>query len=129
MPSKNARKNGISSISPANSATDTLMSTDEESSEIDFRQRKINAFLIALTLLLYLPGLRYVAAILMFHYLDWGWAGGIFSPFSKIGLGFLKFSPDRKQPRPAADFLGRDRLGFLISCLMMVAVVPAVTVQ
>jgi len=103
------------------------MTAPQPAAQIDFRLRKINAFLIAITLLLYLSGLRYIAAVLIFHYLDWGWTGGIYSPFSKIGQGFLKFAPDGRQLVRAAPYVQRDRLGFGISCIMMIA--PFVAVQ
>ena len=103
------------------------MASDKTPPQIDFRVRKINAFLIAATLLLYLPGLRYVAAILIFHYLDWGWTGGVFSPFSKIAHGVLKFSPDGRQAIEASPFVQRDRIGSGLSCGMMVA--PFVAIQ
>jgi hypothetical protein len=102
------------------------MPNKEVPPKIDFRVRKINAFLIAITLFAYLALFKYAALILLFHFLDGGWAGSHYSPFSKIANGFLAFKPEGHQWRPAAIYIPRDRLGFLISCLMLPAIASPV---
>jgi len=85
---------------------------------IDLRELRLNTVWIVFCYLAYMGPLDLVILILLFHYLDWGWARRQFSPFSKLSRGILKLGGPKPVWRNAGPHQARARIHFLVGTLL-----------
>ncbi|MFT5121394.1 MAG: hypothetical protein ACI9TH_002217 [Kiritimatiellia bacterium] len=85
---------------------------------IDLRELKLNTIWILFCYLAYIGPLDFMVLILLFHYLDWGWADRQFSPFSKLSRGLLTQARGEAHERPNAPHQKWARIHFMANLVL-----------
>ena len=94
------------------------MNEIKDENRIDLRELRFNTVWIVFCYLAYMGPLDFIILILLFHYLDWGWARRQFSPFSKLSRGILKLGDPKPVWRNAGPHQAWARIHFLVGTLL-----------